>query len=87
MLRCQGPDWILVSMHDPAGRRGIWYRETLKAPFEPGSLEVCAGREGDDEYIQLRVGETVTPEILERLRACLQVGAWMLDEHPIGEKS
>lgn len=52
-------DWTLVAMNDPAGRRGIWYRQ----PDET-TLEVCAGREGDDEYLRVAVGDTVTLSVM-----------------------
>lgn len=33
-----------VTMVDPAGRRGLWFR------YRDNVLEVCSGREGDDAY-------------------------------------
>lgn len=38
------------------------------------------GREGDDEAVTMRVGDTITLEMLHRLEGCLRVGAWMLEE-------
>ena len=77
-----------VSMHDPTGRRGIWYRtETTPMPTPDGStypavtkVEIVAGREGDDEEVTMRVGDTITLEMLHRLEGCLRIGAWMLEE-------
>ena len=65
-------------MHDPAGRRGIWYRES------PGVVELCAGRDGDDAYVRIAVGDTVSPEDVGAVLDCLAVGAWMLDEQEAG---
>ncbi len=80
-------------MHDPTGRRGIWYRtETTPTPTSDGQrpikstypavtkVEIVAGREGDDEAVTLRVGDTISLEMLHRLEGCLRIGAWMLEE-------
>lgn len=34
-------------------------------------IEFCAGREGDDEYVSLKPGETLTGEILSRIYTCM----------------
>lgn len=65
--------WNLCSWHDTSERRGIWFRRT-----SDGSLEIRAGREGDDEHVVLRSTE-VAPETIEAIENCLLVGAWMLD--------
>ena len=49
------------SMHDTDGRRGIWWRRT------PGTIEVCAGREGDDWHVKLSVGDVLTERTIESL--------------------
>lgn len=74
--------WRCCSFHDKAERRGIWYAENshcaLDQPYQPPTtLVLCAGREGDDQILALRAGETITPELLHRLAGVLAVGAWM----------
>ena len=34
-------------MHDAAGRRGLWFKET------ENTIELCSGREGDDAHVVL----------------------------------
>lgn len=92
MMRCNSAGMSCVSMHDPTGRRGIWYRtETTptptptargrsRRPLAVTKVEIVAGREGDDEEVTLRVGDTITLEMLHRLEGCLRIGAWMLEE-------
>lgn len=63
------------SMHDPSGRRGIWYE------VQDGTLIVKAGREGDDAQAVLRPGEVLTADTIAALVGCLDVGAWMLEDN------
>ena len=52
-MRCNSAGMSCVSMHDPTGRRGIWYRtETTPMPTPDGStypggtkVEIVAGRD------------------------------------------
>lgn len=78
-MRASQPGWQCASMHDPAGRRGIWFRRE-----SPGAVEVCAGREGDDAYVRIAVGDTVSSEQVTAVLGCLAVGAWMLEEQEEG---
>lgn len=73
-MRSSQPGWQCASMHDPAGRRGIWFRESA------GVVELCAGREGDDWYARLAVGDTLSGAQIAAILECLSVGAWMLSE-------
>lgn len=68
--------WRCCSMHDPSGRRGIWFRFQTN-----GKFEICAGREGDDAKVTLQVGDTLTYTNLGQLLACLEYGAWMQEEY------
>lgn len=77
-MRSSEHGWRCASMHDPAGRRGIWFRES------PGVVELCAGREGDDWYARIAVGDTVSREQVASLLDCVAVGAWMLSEQEEG---
>lgn len=69
MRRCDEPGWTLEVRDDPSGRRGIWTRSS-----SPDRLEICAGREGDDAYLDVRVGQLVTPRLLAALRDVLAHG-------------
>ena len=61
MLRCREPGWIMLAMHDGAGRRGLWMR------VGEGKVEFCAGREGDDAYVSVYAG----PRLLADFRGVL----------------
>lgn len=65
MERSRQSGWVLAVRDDPSGRRGFWYRETV----EDGRhvLELCAGREGDDVYVRLVEGESITVEQLREI--------------------
>jgi hypothetical protein len=42
------------------GRRGLWMRYVTE---DPGAIELCAGREGDDSYARLATGFDAPPDI------------------------
>jgi len=71
-MRSNEPGWELTidGDHD---RRGLWVRKT------PGLLEICAGREGDDAYVALRVGEAITEHHLVLLEDVLDTAAFALE--------
>lgn len=48
-LRYRNTGWLLIAMHDPVGRRGVWAR----VDRTQGIMELCAGREGDDAYLKI----------------------------------
>lgn len=73
MNRSSEPGYRCASMHDPAGRRGIWYRQI------DGGIEICARREGDDVHVILREGDALTREQLRELQGALSTGAWMVE--------
>lgn len=74
------PPWECVAMHDPACRRGVWYRATAT------TVEVRAGREGDDCYVSLAAGQTLDLGDVEALVGCLATGAMQcLDHGPAAE--
>ena len=58
MNRCDQPGWEPVVI--PDGRRGLWVRLVE-------SLELCAGREGDDDYLRLDIGQVFTRQDLHTL--------------------
>lgn len=72
--------WACCSMHDPAGRRGIWFRSDEAGPGGAVTdLEACSGREGDDCHVRLRAGQTLTAADLSALRDVLHTGRWMVE--------
>jgi len=68
VYRCNEPGWCLVAL--PDGRRGLWYRETREKGHLVG-LELCAGRAGDDHYVDVRLYETLTHSTLDTLAHAL----------------
>ena len=70
--RCRQPGYEEIIV--PDGRRGVWVRTTPPLADEARGyerdwesvtqLEICAGREGDDDYVVLRPGMVVTPRML-----------------------
>lgn len=69
-----------MGLPDPSGRRGLWMRLT-PAPAEgyiPKNvspikhLELCAGREGDDDYVHLQPGEVLTEHKLRKIEGLIQ---------------
>jgi len=71
-MRCDEPGWTLIALAD--GRRGIWTRDTGSG--DKRVIEVCAGREGDDEYVRLAVGEQVTEQHLFQLEGIFSAFSW-----------
>lgn len=73
MSRANEDGWILCSMNDPSGRRGLWFRVSEDSTC----VEICAGREGDDLYLTLSAGEAITlsdlAKLIDALRSILMV--------------
>lgn len=93
--RAEEPGWTLAAMHDPSHRRGLWYREhpwnAYEARIASTSLplykvELCSGREGDDRYVSLEVGQIITAETLQDLRDVLESAAWMAREDGVADE-
>lgn len=63
--------WVRIGRYDPVRRRALWARITAKIvgehEHEVLSVELCAGREGDDAYVK------VTPDnpIFRDLEDCI----------------
>jgi len=69
------------SMHDPTGRRGIWFRRfDVIGDGSCPAIAINAGREGDDVSVLLSAGQTLTARDIHDLDAALAVGRWMLEE-------
>ncbi len=86
-LRKDEPGWEEIGLFDHAGRRGLWLRRqppmpenTLRvdAPIVE-QIEVCAGREGDDDYVKLTVGDTLTTHQLAALEGVFTTVQWALE--------
>jgi hypothetical protein len=65
------PGYKVIAMHDPSGRRGVWYRAN-----NDGSIELCAGRDGNDAYVRLDDGARVTATLLECIHFILSCGRY-----------
>ena len=78
--------WLLCAMNDPSGRRGIWMRRHYNEAKELVRLDLCAGREGDDDFCSIAVGEPVSAKALRELEGAMLTGAWMIDEAGIAER-
>ena len=50
-LRSEDPTWIRIGRYDRAERRALWVR------LGKDSIELCSGREGDDDYAKLTVDD------------------------------
>lgn len=74
--RASEPGWKCISMHDPSGRRGVWFRVNS----QNSTIEICAGREGDDWYSKIEVGNIISINDIKNLAECLSVGSWMLGQ-------
>lgn len=49
-------------------RRGVWVRRTVDPSSEVDlQLDICAGREGGDNSVTLRVGDQLTAQMLWEL--------------------
>lgn len=72
MLRCEQPGWIQIGLMCSAGRRSMWVR------FTPGPngrdatvVELCAGREGDDDYLRVEAGQPLFQELVDIMSTAL----------------
>jgi len=72
ILRAYSGPWWIAAQHDP--RRGLWYR-VVEDGRKVTSLEICAGREGDDDYVKIERGQ-VPDAVFDGLVACLQSAVW-----------
>lgn len=79
--------WKCIAMHDPAGRRGVWYRTTprdvrtdQKIQEPVGTIEMCAGREGDDAYVIIAVGTVMDERKMYDLLSLLEYGLYAREQ-------
>lgn len=84
-LRAARPGYSLLVRDDPSKRRGLWARRRGDA------LELAAGREGDDAYLRLTVGDVVTAKHLDAIVGLAEYArapeVMYLDEESVKEKS
>jgi hypothetical protein len=45
--RLKEPGWVRIGLYDRSERRSLWLRYT------PKIIELCSGREGDDQYVKI----------------------------------
>lgn len=72
MNRAFEPGYRCVCMHDGAMRRGLWYRYDVKI----GTIEICSGREGDDEYLKI-----VDKHVAKALNHVLEAPTVLFEDH------
>lgn len=62
-MTCRAYDdgYHLLAMHDSSGRRGLWVR------VASDEIELCSGREGDDAYVKLKLGDEITADTMQDL--------------------
>ena len=75
MTRSSQPGWEPIATQ---GRRGLWMRRTAEG------VELCAGREGDDDHVSVRVGDVVSPGTLRDLLGVLTTAAYGLGPENAG---
>lgn len=82
MSRSSEPGWVRIGRWDDAKRRSLWSRITeppnAASRRDATRVEVCAGREGDDLYFDLKKGDPGFEMLLDIATA----GEWFaeLDE-------
>jgi hypothetical protein len=64
-------DLAFTTIAIPDGRRGLWMRAAHDDAGAVASIDLKAGREGDDVAVTLRAGETLTPETLRLVEGAL----------------
>lgn len=69
-MRCEKPGYVQLAR--PDGRRGVWARAM------GDEINICAGREGDDVFLSLKVGEVVGERHVKLFGEILQTYAWSL---------
>lgn len=56
MLRCTQAGWKKIGITCSSGRRSLWFKidiEEDRDPYRSSTIELCAGREGDDAYVKI----------------------------------
>ena len=64
MSRCLEPGYVRIGMLCTSGRRALWYRHNAD-----GSIDLCAGREGDDAHVHLDASHPLFRELADVLGA------------------
>lgn len=72
VMRYAEPGWTRITPYDIAGRRAVWIR------LSPGRVEFCAGREGDDTYVEIPLDGTCPRETMLALEDLAHLGADLL---------
>lgn len=56
--------WTRVGRYDSPRRRALWVRFHQADEWHMGTVEMCAGREGDDQYVRLEAGSPGFDELV-----------------------
>ncbi|OFV83113.1 MAG: hypothetical protein A2W26_04845 [Acidobacteria bacterium RBG_16_64_8] len=73
MRRCDETGWVKIGATCSAGRRSLWLRVNYKPDANPlvtlsnqvESFELCAGRGGDDAYVEIANDNPAFAELLD----------------------
>lgn len=82
------PALTCIAMHDPARRRGLWFRVDTEHVGEL-VVRLFAGREGDDSYVSLREESVLTSHTMRKLLDVLSDARFAFGEGhaSIGDRS
>jgi hypothetical protein len=76
--RCDEPGWEPVVI--PDGRRGLWMRDNRVDPNDLiMELELCGGREGEDDYLKLKAGQVLSARDLFELWGLMATVQWSVE--------
>lgn len=82
MHRCDERGWVKIGVTCTSGRRSMWVRFNYKPDLPPQlrmisdsrtieSFELCAGREGDDEYTKITADNPAFVRLLDVMLAAV----------------
>lgn len=73
MLRCCEPGLVRIGRYCPSERRAMWIRST------GDTIELCAGREGDDAYVSFKKGQPLPTNEVAKLIDMLEYAVYAVD--------
>lgn len=77
MERCREAGWKKIGITDKSERRSLWVRCNVKDDCDIltsgniESFELCAGREGDDDYVIIEPSNPQFREIYDVIRSAI----------------
>lgn len=73
MSRSSEPGYEEIYKHDK--RRGVWLRTVCDAAtMLPARIDLCSGRDGNDQHVTIEIGQVVTPEMIYKLADVVRYG-------------